>query len=114
MAKQKIILKGIPASPGWIEGRVKIINCFKEIRGLAEGDIIVTSSLTPVFLSMIRKDLPISGIITDMGGITSHAAIAVRELRIPYIAGTIDATKKLKNNTIITMDSEKGIIYGKA
>jgi pyruvate,water dikinase len=62
----------------------------------------------------MRKDLNVSGIITDMGGMTCHAAIVARELRIPYIAGAIDATKKLKNNVLISMDSERGVIYGEA
>ncbi len=109
-----IILKGIPASPGKAEGRVRIVNCSKEIKKIGKGNIMVASFLSPVFLALIRKDLNVSGIITDAGGMTSHAAIVARELRIPYIAGAICATKKLKNNAEIIMDSESGLIYGKA
>ncbi len=108
---QKIILKGIPASPGRVEGRVKIVNFLEELKGLNKGDIIVTSFLTPEFVSVIRKDLQISGIITDKGGATCHAAIVARELKIPYIAGAVNATKKLKDNTFISVNSENGIIH---
>lgn len=110
----KIILKGIPASPGKAHGRVKIVNCSQDLAKLGRGNIIVTSFLSPVFLASIKKDLGVLGIITDMGGMTCHAAIAAREMRIPYIAGAICATKKLKNNVLISMDSESGVIYGKA
>jgi len=111
---RKIILKGIPASPGNVEGKVKIVNFLNEVKGLTKEDILVTSFLTPDLVSIIRKDFPVLGIITDKGGTTCHAAIVARELKIPYIAGAIDATKKLKNNTFISLDSEKGIIYEKA
>ena len=114
MQKRKIILKGIPASPGQAQGRVKIVNCRQEIKKIGKGNIIVTSFLSPVFLTLIKNDSNVSGIITDMGGMTCHAAIVARELRIPYIAGAICATRKLKNNALISMDSERGVIYGKA
>ena len=108
---QKIILKGIPASPGWAQGKVKVIKTLAEIQNLGKGEIVVVSFLTPDFIPFIRNNPQVSGIITDKGGSTCHAAIIAREFKIPYIAAAIGATKKLKNNTIITMDSETGIIY---
>jgi len=111
MSKQKIILKGIPASPGQGRGKVKIVRFQKEIAGLNPGDIIVTPFINSEFLSFIKKNSKISGIITDKGGITCHAAIVARELKIPYVAGTIKATKKLREDMVIDMDGEKGIIW---
>jgi pyruvate,water dikinase len=52
-----------------------------------------------------------SAIITDQGGILSHAAIVARELKIPCIVGTVDATKKLKNGQIVTVDANKGVVF---
>jgi len=112
MAKQKIILTGMPASPGRISGKVKFVNSPSELSGLSKGDIIVTSFLTPDFVSYIKKSQNNFGIITDKGGLTCHAAIVARELKIPYIAAAMSATKKLKNNDIILMDAKEGIVYG--
>jgi pyruvate,water dikinase len=110
--KQKTTLRGIPASPkGLVRGRVKIINSLSEIKRLKRNDILVSSFLTPDFLPFVRNIPSISGIITDKGCSTCHAAILARELGIPYVAATFYATKKLKNNTEIIMDSDNGIIY---
>lgn len=114
MPKQKIILKGIGASPGKIDGKVKIINFPEEIDRINKKEIIVTSFLTPDFLAIVKRNSKILGVITDRGGFTCHAATVTRELKIPYIAGTIRATKKLKENMNIVMDGEKGIIYEEA
>ncbi|MDO8424555.1 MAG: PEP-utilizing enzyme [bacterium] len=109
--ERKIILKGIPASPGQVSGKVRILNSAKGINGLAKGGIIVTDFLAPDFVFALKSAPSISGIVTDGGGATCHAAIVARELKIPYIAGTLSATQKLKNNMEITIDGEKGIIY---
>jgi len=111
MKKEKIILKGLPASSGQARGRVKIVNFLKELGKLGKGDIMVASFLPPDFISFIKNNSRIAGIITDKGGVTCHAAIVTRELKIPYIAATFYATKKLKNNAEIAMDSKKGIVY---
>ena len=111
-SKQKTTLKGIPASPGGVvRGRVKIIKSLSGFEKLKKGDILVSSFLTSDLLPFIRNISPISGIITDKGCSTCHAAIVARELRIPYVAATFNATKKLKNNAEIIMDSENGTIY---
>lgn len=112
MSKQKIILKGVGVSPGKIKGKVKVINFPEEISGVNKTEIIVVSFLTPDLLTVVKRNSQISGIITDKGGITCHAAIVARELKIPYIAGTAGATEKLKNDMKIILDGRKGIIYG--
>lgn len=110
--KQKTILKGIPASrQGQVNGKVKIINSVHGLKRLNKGDILVSSFLNLDFVSFMKKDSRISGIITDNGCSTCHAAILTRELKIPYIAATVNATKKLKNNAVVVMDSDVGIIY---
>ena len=110
--RQKTILKGIPASPGGqIQGKVKVINSPQGLKKLKKGDILVSSFLTPDFIPFVRKNSRISGIITDKGCSTCHAAILAREFKIPYIAATVDATRRLKNNTNVVMNSDSGIIY---
>lgn len=110
--KEKVILKGIGASPGRIRGKVRIVNFPEEIDEINEIGIIVTSFLTPDFLASLRRNPWVSGIITNKGGLTCHAAIVARELKIPYIAGTAVATQELKENMRIIIDGEKGIVYG--
>ena len=66
---QKIVLKGIAASPGGkISGRVRIVSSPQELEKLEEGYILVSSFLTPVFMSSIKKIPRVSGIVTDKGG----------------------------------------------
>lgn len=111
MPKNKIILTGIGASPGEVEGEVMTVNSLRDIEKLKRDKIIVSSFLMPDFLTVIKNNQNILGIITDKGGRTCHAAIVARELGIPYIAGAIGATKLLKRNTAIGMDGKKGIVY---
>lgn len=110
-SKQKNILKGIPVSPlGKIQGKVKVVNSLEGFKDLTDNTILVSSFLTPDFVAFI-KNPKILGIITDEGCSTCHSAILTRELKIPYVAATGNATKKLKNNTLVTMDSDNGIVY---
>lgn len=107
MPKRKIILRGIPASPGIVKGKVKIINFPREIDKMEEGDILVASFTTPLYTPALMKA---SAIITDFGGFLCHAAIVARELGIPAVVGTNRATKKLKDNEEIIINGEEGII----
>lgn len=110
--REKIILKGVTASIGKVKGRVKIVNFPEEINGLSDREIIVVSFLVPDFLAAMRRNPQILGIVSDKGGITCHAAIIAREFRIPYVAGTKSATKKLKDGMIVTIDGKNGTIQG--
>jgi len=102
------ILEGISASPGISTGVVKIIKNSKNISKVKAGDVLVSEMTSPDFVPAMKRA---SAIITDKGGQTSHAAIVSRELGIPCIVGTKRATKKLKDNQIITVDANKGMIY---
>jgi pyruvate, water dikinase len=102
------ILKGLGASSGFVTGPVKIIFDMTELEKVNEGDILVTGMTTPDMVPAMRRA---KGIITDEGGITSHAAIVSRELGIPAVVGTTNATKVLKDEQIVTVDAHKGNIY---
>jgi pyruvate,water dikinase len=109
--KPKNILRGIAASPaGRIQGRVRVVKSLEGFKNLSGKTILVSPFLTPDFVAFLNNP-NILGIITNEGCSTCHAAIVARELRIPYIAAAADATKKLKNNALVTMDSDRGIIY---
>ncbi|AXI25408.1 phosphoenolpyruvate synthase [Methanofervidicoccus sp. A16] len=104
----EILLKGIGASPGLASGKVKIIHDIKEIDKIKEGDILVTKMTTPDMVPAMKKA---SAIVTDDGGLTCHAAIISRELGTPCVVGTQKATEMLKDNMVVTVDGEKGIVY---
>ena len=74
---------------------------------MKKGNILVAGQTRPFLMSAIKKA---GGIITDEGGITSHAAIISRELDIPCIIGTKIATKVLKDGDSVEVDADKGIV----
>ncbi len=102
------ILTGAPASPGIGTGPVKILKSPKEIGKVQKGDILVAPMTSPDYVPAMKKA---AAIVTNEGGQTSHAAIVSRELGIPCVVGTKEATEKLKDNTIITVNGESGQIY---
>lgn len=100
-------LTGAVASPGQARGKVKIIYHQGEFKKFNKNDIIVTTMTHPEFLPIMKVA---KAIVTDEGGITSHAAIVSRELGIPCIIGTKFATQVLKDGDLVEVDANKGII----
>ena len=99
--------KGMIASRGKAKGIVKVLKTVHDLINVQEGDIIVSSMTRPEMMVAIEKA---AAIITDEGGITSHAAIVSRELKIPCIIGTKIATKVLKDGDQVEVDANTGII----
>ncbi len=104
----KILVKGLPASPGIGIGKVKIIKSKEEIGKIKQGDVLVTKMTNPDFVPAMKKAV---AIVTDEGGLTSHAAIVSRELGIPAIVGTKNATEVLKDDMEVTVDAKSGVVY---
>jgi pyruvate,water dikinase len=100
-------IKGTPVFPGTVTGPVSIVKDYKDIQKIKPGDILVAVETKPDFVIAISKA---AAIITDVGGITSHAAIIAREFGTPCIVGTEKATKLLNDGDIIEVDAHKGII----
>jgi pyruvate,water dikinase len=103
----EVLLRGLGASPGNISGAARIVETLDELDKVGEGDIIVTEMTTPDMVPAMKRA---GGIITDEGGMTSHAAIISRELGVPAVVGTGDATHTLHDGKTVTLDGEKGII----
>ncbi len=97
---------GTVAYVGKVSGVCRIVLDYKK-SDLKEGEILVTGMTDPHFVPLMKKA---AGIITDGGGLLSHAAIIARELNKPCIVGTKIATKVLKNGDIIEVDAERGIV----
>jgi pyruvate,water dikinase len=102
------ILEGYGASPGVAVGVVKIIHDVNEIWKIEKGDVLVTKMTNPDFVVAMEKS---AAIITDEGGVTSHAAIVSRELGTPCIVATKTATQTLKEGMKITVDATHGKVY---
>ena len=103
-----VLLSGVAASPGIASGPVKIIHEASQLDRVHHGDILVTEMTTPDFVPAMKKA---AAIVTDRGGRTAHAAIVSRELGIPCVVGTDQATTTLIDKKIITVDGAKGKVY---
>lgn len=102
------VIKGQIAYQGLAKGVVKIIfDPLKESINFKKGDILVTNMTRPEFLPIMLKS---SAIITDDGGILSHAAITAREMKKPCVIGTKIATKVLKDGDSVEVDANRGTV----
>ncbi len=109
------IIKGMTTNRGYIKGRVKILKTenlkqvtnAKEFTEFTKEHILVTGMTNPALVPIIER---VGGIITDEGGITCHASIISREFNIPCIVGTRIATQVLKDDDLVELDANKGII----
>ena len=105
---EKLLLSGSPASPGLASGPARLIHQSSEIDRVLEGDVLVAEMTTPDFVPAMKRA---AAIATDRGGRTCHAAIVSRELGIPCVVGTGNATKVLKQEQIITVDGSVGKVF---
>ncbi len=105
--KEGDIVKGQVACLGKIKGTVRVILNKHDFPNLKQGEILVTRMTTPDFVVLMKKS---AAIITDEGGLSCHAAIVSRELNIPCVIGTKNATQVLKDGDQVEVDAEKGII----
>jgi pyruvate,water dikinase len=101
------LVQGLGASPGIASGPVRIVRKLDQLDKVGEGDIIVTEMTTPDMVPAMKRA---SGIITDEGGMTSHAAIVARELGAPAVVGAGDATEVLGDGQVVTLDGDKGTV----
>lgn len=106
--ENKILLDGLAASPGIVTGKVAVVPHISAITKVKEGQILVTKMTNPDWVPIMKKS---AAIVTDEGGTTCHAAIVSRELGIPCVVGTENATKVLKDDMLVTVDGYKGYVY---
>ncbi len=102
------LLSGLGAAPGVVSGPVRILRSPKEGRLLQPGEVLVATMTTPDWVPAMRRAV---ALVTDAGGVTCHAAIVSRELRVPCVVGTRSATTRLRDGEIVTVDGAAGAIY---
>ncbi|HSJ65600.1 MAG TPA: phosphoenolpyruvate synthase [Gemmatimonadaceae bacterium] len=102
-----VLARGLGASPGVASGRVRILTSPDQIGELEEGEILVTHMTSPDWVPLMRRA---AAVVTEAGGMTSHAAIVSRELGVPCVVGARDATTRLTNGDVVTVDGAHGRI----
>ena len=101
------IIKGTAVSKGRATGRVCVLLSPRNLDKMQDGNVLVTAMTSPDFIVAMRRA---SAVVTDVGGLMSHAAIISRELRVPCIVGTKIATKVLKDGDLVEVDASSGVV----
>jgi pyruvate,water dikinase len=100
-------LEGFAGAAGVVEGPARVILSYEEFPTLQSGEILVcpatSTAWTPLFLK-------IAGVVTDTGGMLTHAAIAAREYGIPAVVGTWNATNSIRDGDVIRVDGSAGVV----
>ncbi len=105
----EVLIKGTGVGKDVKIGRVCVAKTVEECKAkFVEGDVLVTTSTDRDMMEYIEK---CSGLIVEEGGYTSHAAIVALSLKIPAIVGANDATKLIEDQSVVTLDAAKGIVY---
>ncbi|MBI4498610.1 MAG: phosphoenolpyruvate synthase [Chloroflexi bacterium] len=107
----QVLVHGLGAGPGQAAGTVRVLSSPDEGGKLQPGEILVTTMTTPDWVPIMRRA---AAIVTDAGGMTSHAAIVSRELGIPCIVGAREATKVLKDGMAVTVNAREGTVVAGA
>ncbi len=103
----EVLCTGLGASPGTSTGIARILDGHGDVDRVDEGDVIVAEMTMPEMVPAMKRA---AGIVTDEGGITSHAAIVSRELGVPAVVGSGDATSTIDNGQFISVDGDRGRI----
>jgi pyruvate, water dikinase len=103
----EVLVRGLGAAPGSASGAVRLLANPHDTEAFHDGEVLVAHMTTPDWVPLMRKA---AAIVTDSGGMTCHAAIVSRELGIPCVAGTGDATQKLRDGEIVTVDATHGTV----
>ena len=99
------VCQGIACAPGKVSGQVRILLTIQEGSRLRKGDILVTPFTDPGWTPLFSL---VSGVITETGGILSHAAVIAREYGVPAVLALEDATSRFKDGQRIILDGNRG------
>lgn len=101
------LVRGLPAAPGAASGRIRVLRTPQEGNRLQDNEILVAPMTNPDWLQAIRRA---AALVTETGGMTCHAAIVARELRVPCVVGARDATTILRDGQMVTVDGARGTV----
>lgn len=100
-------LTGFAGSPGVVEGPARVITSVEQLKDVLPGEILVCPITTPSWAPAFTR---IKGVVTDIGGMMSHAAIVCREYGLPAVVGTGFGTKNVKNGQMLRVDGTNGAV----
>ena len=107
IATAGVLIKGLGASPGTATGKVRVLESTTDAAALQPGEVLVARMTSPDWVPIMRRA---AAIVTDAGGMTSHAAIVSRELGIPCVVGTRDGTRVLGGGVLVTVNGTDGTV----
>ena len=105
---QTVLLRGLGGAPGSASGAARVLTSLQDSASLSDGDVLVTHMTSPDWLPLLHRA---AAVVTDSGGMTCHAAIVSRELGIPCVVGTGEATRRLRDGEIVTVDATRGVVF---
>lgn len=100
-------LSGVPGSPGRYSGPVRVVRDESEFAKLRPGDVLVCPITSPAWSVLF---LQAGAVVTDNGGVLSHTAVIAREYGIPAVLATGDATRRLRDGDLVTVDGSGGVV----
>ena len=100
-------LSGTPASPGVVEGVARVVKTVRELADVRDGEILVCSITSPAWAPIFTK---VEAVVTDIGGVMSHAAIVCREYGLPAVVGTGRATSQIRTGQLVSVDGSAGTV----
>jgi pyruvate,water dikinase len=106
-ASQHALVSGSPASPGRVTGRVRIVRSSDEFDRLQDGEILVAPLTAPGWTPLFARS---AAVVTDVGSALAHASIIAREFGIPAVVGCVDATTRLRDGMVVTVDGTRGTV----
>jgi pyruvate,water dikinase len=100
-------LTGAAASPGVVEGVARVVIDVEEIARVREGEVLVCPITSPAWAPIFSN---VKAVVTDIGGVMSHAAIVCREYGLPAVVGTGRATSEIRTGQMIRVDGSSGVV----
>ena len=99
------VVRGLAASPGSYEGRARLVLGADQFSRIEKGDVLIARTTSPAYNVLLPL---IGGIVTDRGGLLSHAAIVAREYGMPAVVGTTDGTTHVPDGARVRVDGATG------
>lgn len=101
------LVRGMPSSPGVARGRVRVVTGPETFDGFEAGEVLVAQTTTPGWTPLFARA---AAVVTDVGSVMAHASLVAREYGIPAVVGTGEATRKLRNGMLVTVDGSAGVV----